>query len=306
MKEFSLFEDFSKDMEDIEDMENLSDDDENFSLPDSENMEDFSLFEDFIEGRRGRRKPRSLKSRRRSRRRRNKKRKLAKKFEKMKKAAQEAQLRRNIKIIKSTTNGINKTTDNINSKTLTELDKSNAYIKMLNEENKATLKQQILTYDTVKAPNNTIIPPSTFATREGYENTYSDKSNPNNIYYLTSIQNQNKSLRDNLTYLNGNYSSDNQKFLYEQQHITYWVAVNFWMFYIYVILAVIYGIIYFLYDGDSSLGIKILWYLHVFFYPYLIIYIEIALFLFLTYVYCWVVGQPFTVWKYFTSYPPII
>lgn len=299
MKEFSLFEDFSKDMEDIEDMENLSDDDENFSLPDSENMEDFSLFEDFIEGRRGRRKPRSLKSRRRSRRRKNKKRKLAKKLEKIKKAEQEAEDSRNIIIIKSTTDGIN-------SKTLNELDKSNAYNKMLNEENKATLKQQILTYDTVKAPNNTIIPPSNFTTREGYENTYSDKSNPNNMYYLTSLQNQNKSLRDNITYLNGNYSSDNQKFLYEQQHITYWVAVNFWLFYIYMILAVLYGFIYFLYDGEGSLSVKILWYLHVFFYPYLIIYTELASFLFLTYIYCWVVGQPFTLWKYFTSYPSIV
>ena len=128
----------------------------------------------------------------------------------------------------------------------------------------------------------------------------------NNIYYLTSIQNQNKSLNDNIAFLGGSYSSDNQKFLYEKQHILYWVSVNFWLFYIYMFLAVVYGLIYFLYDKEESLGFKIFWYLHVLFYPYLIIYTELATFLFLSYVYCWSVGQPFTVWKYFTSFPSIV
>lgn len=136
-----------------------------------------------------------------------------------------------------------------------------------------------------------------------------DKNNQdiknNNKNYLTSIQTQNKSLKDAISHLSGNYSSDNQNFLYEQQHITYWTAVNFWMFYIYMFLAVVYGIIYFIY-GEGTLGGKIFWYLHVFFYPYLIIYTELASYLFLTYVYCWMVGQPFTLWKYFTSYPSIV
>lgn len=127
----------------------------------------------------------------------------------------------------------------------------------------------------------------------------------NTIYYLKSIQNQNKSLNDNMNYLGGNFSSDNQKFLYQQQHILYWTAVNFWMFYIYMVLAVVYGLILFIYK-EGGLGGKIFWYLHVFFYPYLAIYCEIALFLFFMYVYCWVVGQPFTVWRYFTSYPSIV
>ena len=149
-----------------------------------------------------------------------------------------------------------------------------------------------------------------FTTKEGYANQYSFGPNQelenNNKRYLTSVQNQNKSLNDNINFLGGSYSSDNQKFLYEQQYILYWVAVNFWLFYIYMILAVVYGLIYFLYNKEGSLGIKILWYLHVFFYPYLAIYCEIAGYLFFTYLYCWFVGQPFTVWKYFTSYPPIV
>ena len=150
-----------------------------------------------------------------------------------------------------------------------------------------------------------------FTTREGFDDistgnkliNYNDDSNM--IYYLKSIQNQNKSLNDNMNYLGGNFSSDNQKFLYQQQHILYWTALNFWMFYIYMGLAIVYGLILFIFK-EGGLGGKIFWYLHVFFYPYLAMYCEIAGFLFFMYVYCWVVGQPFTVWRYFTSYPSIV
>jgi len=140
-----------------------------------------------------------------------------------------------------------------------------------------------------------------------FGNIKSDSSDieKNSKYFLTSIQTQNKSLKDAISHLSGNYSSDNQNFLYQQQHNLYWMAVNFWLFYIYMILAVIYGIIYFIY-GEGTLGGKIFWYLHVFFYPYLIIYTELASYLFLTYIYCWIFGEPFTLWKYFTSYPSLV
>jgi hypothetical protein len=174
----------------------------------------------------------------------------------------------------------------------------------------ATLNNETNLNNTISAATET--PTITnFTTREGFDDLYTGNKlinynkDTNTIYYLKSIQNQNKSLNDNINYLSGNFSSDNQKFLYQQQYILYWTAANFWMFYIYMVLAVVYGLILFIYK-EGGLGGKIFWYLLVFFYPYLAIYCEIAGFLFFMYVYCWVVGQPFTVWRYFTSYPSIV
>ena len=112
-------------------------------------------------------------------------------------------------------------------------------------------------------------------------------------------------MNNNITYLQGLYSADNQKIAYEQQHITYWVSINFWLFYIYVLLALIYAFKLFGY-GTGSLKMKIFWYLHILLLPYFAIYTELAVYLFLSYLYAWVTGQPFVVWNYFTSYPSIV
>ena len=124
-------------------------------------------------------------------------------------------------------------------------------------------------------------------------------------HFLNAIHNQNTSLQNNITYMSGLYSGDNQKIAYEQQLVNYWVRINFWLFYIYVILALIYSFKLFAY-GSGKLSGKIFWYLHILFLPYLAIYTEIALYLFLSYVYSWITGTPFVVWNYFTSYPPIV
>lgn len=247
-------------------------------------MEDFSLFEDFKEGKRNRKK-------------RNRK--------KPKKCDDNC---KELKAIKANQAANAAAT----AKTNEEISKVVAPLAITNNalvSNKiATLNNETNLNNTISTAKPTI---TNFTTREGFDDLYTGNKliNYNNdtktIYYLKSIQNQNKSLNDNTNYLSGNFSADNQKFLYQQQHILYWTAVNFWMFYIYMVLAVVYGLIFFIYK-EGGLGGKIFWYLLVFFYPYLAIYCEIAGFLFFMYVYCWVVGQPFTVWRYFTSYPSIV
>ena len=256
-------------------------------------MEDFSLFEDFKEGKRGRgrRKPK-------------------------KKVTQGQKIHRQVNNIydeirynvKPAVGGIRGDVIHIKDTLLptlnTQVNTNNALVTNI----QATLNNQANLNNTLSAVGGS---GGSFTTREGFDDLHTGNklihynNDTNTIHYLKSIQNQNKSLNDNINYLGGNFSSDNQKFLYQQQHILYWTAVNFWMFYIYMVLAVVYGLILFIYK-EGRLGMKIFWYLHVFFYPYLAIYCEIAGFLFFMYVYCWVVGQPFTVWKYFTSYPSLV
>lgn len=248
-------------------------------------MEDFSLFEDFKEGKRNRTKEKKC---------------------------------NNNCLLKNLTTEQAKILVNQASNAAATAEISNNVSKVVAQlaiTNDALVKNKIATLNNETNLNNTIsaaTPTITnFTTREGFDDLYTGNElinyndDINMIYYLKSIQNQNKSLNDNTNYLSGNFSSDNQKFLYQQQHILYWTAVNFWMFYIYMVLAVVYGLIFFIYK-EGGLGRKIFWYLLVFFYPYLAIYCEIAGFLFFMYVYCWVVGQPFTVWRYFTSYPSIV
>ena len=152
-----------------------------------------------------------------------------------------------------------------------------------------------------------------------YEETYEETTgntiagNPNdemyekNIQkdYLNSINNQNTQLENQINYLNGTYSADNQKIVYEQSQINFWIRINFWLLYTYILLALIYAIKLFAY-GTGTLRGKIFWYLHILFLPYLAIYIELAVYLFLTYIYDWVTGKPFVMWNYFTSYPPFV
>lgn len=244
-------------------------------------MEDFSLFEDFKEGIRKRNQPKKSCE-------------YYKKFKEVK-ANQAANAAVTAKINEDISKVVAK-------QAITNDALVNNMIATLN--NDTNLNNTI----SAATPTPTI---TNFTTREGFDDLYTGNKlinyndDSNTIHYLKSIQNQNKSLNDNTNYLSGNFSSDNQKFLYQQQHILYWTAVNFWMFYIYMVLAVVYGLILFIFK-EGRLGMKILWYLHVFFYPYLAIYCEIAGFLFFMYMYSWVVGQPFTVWKYFTSYPSVI
>lgn len=256
-------------------------------------MEDFSLFEDFKEGKRNRNKPKKCGEN-------------CKEFKAVK-ANQAANA--------AATAKINEDVSKVVAKQASTNDALvNNMIATLN--NDTNLNNTISAATPTPTPTPTITPTETpiitnFTTREGFYDLYTGNKlinyndDSNTIHYLKSIQNQNKSLNDNTNYLSGNFSSDNQKFLYQQQHILYWTAVNFWMFYIYMVLAVVYGLILFIFK-EGGLGMKIFWYLHVFFYPYLAIYCEIAGFLFFMYVYCWVVGQPFTVWRYFTSYPSIV
>ena len=254
-------------------------------------MEDFSLFEDFKEGERNRNKP--------------------------KKCGENC---KEFKAVKANQAANAAATAKINEDVSKVVAKQASTNDALVNNMIATLNNDTNLNNTISAatptPTPTITPTETpiitnFTTREGFYDLYTGNKlinyndDSNTIHYLKSIQNQNKSLNDNTNYLSGNFSSDNQKFLYQQQHILYWTAVNFWMFYIYMVLAVVYGLIFFIYK-EGGLGMKIFWYLHVFFYPYLAMYCEIAGFLFFMYVYCWVVGQPFTVWRYFTSYPSIV
>ena len=257
-------------------------------------MEDISLFEDFKEGKRGR-----SRGRRRG-----------------PKCNDNCQKLNTLMINQAATNATIKEIDEEVDNVVSDQAVTN---KLLSQNIETTLNNQANLASTL--PGAQALPvvaaastETAFTTREGLaemrDTVTGNKlihfnNDTNTIYYLKSIQNQNKSLNDNMNYLGGNFSSDNQKFLYQQQHILYWTAVNFWMFYIYMVLAVVYGLILFIYK-EGGLGMKILWYLHIFFYPYLAIYCEIALFLFFMYVYCWVVGQPFTVWRYFTSYVSIV
>jgi hypothetical protein len=248
-------------------------------------MKDISLFEDFKEGKRNRKKKETTKE---------------------KKCDDDCQKLNKLIATQDATNETIKKIDEEVDDVVSEITVAN---KSLSKNIETTLNNQANLASTLPTAAT-----GTFTTREGLaEKTDTDTGNKlinynedtNTVYYLKSIQNQNKSLNDNIKYLSGNFSSDNQKFLYQQQYILYWTAANFWMFYIYMVLAVVYGLILFIYK-EGGLGMKIFWYLHVFFYPYLAIYCEIALFLFFMYVYCWVVGQPFTVWRYFTSYPSIV
>ena len=302
MKEFSLFEDFSEDMDDKEDMENLSDDDtENFSLNDSENTEDFCLFEDFIEGKKGRGKgkARSLKSRRRSRRRKRKKRKTCLNDQVFPKIFLKNRKRKSKNKRMRPCNPNNKNQSGNCYRYIHDLSNNVWY---LSNENKDYIKKNNDLTSNVKslsALNAELL------LEFERQRQLAQNGNVMSMNYLAGIQNQNQTLDKNIKYLKGAYSTDKQKFNYEKQHINYWLGYNFWLFYIYMFIAIIYGVIYFLFI-KKDIYVKIFWYLHVFFYPYLIMYTEIALYLFFTYLYDWIAGKPFTMWHYFTSYPPIV
>jgi hypothetical protein len=269
-------------------------------------MKDISLFEDFKEGKRGRRRGRSSGP------------KCDDNCQKLNKLiVTQDETNATIKEIDKDVAATNATIKEIDEEVDDVVSDQAVTNKSLSKNIETTLNNQANLASTLPtdATGTTTAATGTFTTREGLTEKMTDtdtgnklinyNKDTNTVYYLKSIQNQNKSLNDNINYLSGNFSSDNQKFLYQQQYILYWTAANFWMFYIYMVLAVVYGLIFFIYK-EGGLGGKIFWYLLVFFYPYLAIYCEIALFLFFMYVYCWVVGQPFTVWRYFTSYPSIV
>jgi hypothetical protein len=260
-------------------------------------MKDISLFEDFKEGKRNRKKKEEPEEKKCNN---NNNTCLLKNL-----TTEQAKINSSLAATDATVKQTNEVVNNVvsNQAVANQLLSKNIETTLNNQANLAS------TLPSTQAPPTTST--GTFTTREGWKDMVTGNelinfnNDTNTIYYLKSIQNQNKSLNDNINYLSGNFSSDNQKFLYQQQYILYWTAANFWMFYIYMVLAVVYGLILFIYK-EGGLGMKIFWYLHVFFYPYLAIYCEIAGFLFFMYVYCWVVGQPFTVWRYFTSYPSIV
>jgi hypothetical protein len=55
-----------------------------------------------------------------------------------------------------------------------------------------------------------------------------------------------------------------------------------------------------------SWKMKVFWYLHIIFLPYLAIYVELVLYLLWGYFYSWVNMIPYSPWRSYTNYPPIV
>lgn len=122
-----------------------------------------------------------------------------------------------------------------------------------------------------------------------------------------TIHKQNKSLDENLQLLQNKNSADQQKIYYQQLQTEYLVIINFYLFYLYMILALIWGYFwFFVRDSEMSRFMSWFWYLHVFLYPYIAIYLEFFLYVVGRFVFSWFNGNPYYPWNNYTSYPPIV
>jgi hypothetical protein len=121
-----------------------------------------------------------------------------------------------------------------------------------------------------------------------------------------TIGTQNQSLTENLQYLKNKNSADQQKIFYQRLQTQYLIIINFYLFYLFMILSVIWGYNWFFVKTGYSIYMKCFWYLHVFFYPYLAIYFEFVLYLLGKFFVSWINSNPFYFWNNYTSYPPIV
>ena len=130
-------------------------------------------------------------------------------------------------------------------------------------------------------------------------------SSPPIIDITNTITNQNKSLSENLKYLQNTNSADQQQVYYNDLQTEFLHVLNFYLFYLYLSLAVFFGYYWFYTKKGYSFNLKIFWYLHVIFLPYLLIYCEFVIFYIFNFVYFWITGTPFYPWRNYTFYPPL-
>ena len=122
-----------------------------------------------------------------------------------------------------------------------------------------------------------------------------------------TVRKQNNSLDENLRYLQNKNSADQQKIHYQQLQTEYLIILNFYLLYLFMALALVWGYFwFFVRKTNMTIYSKWFWYLHVFFYPYLAIYFEFVTYLLIRYVISLINGNPFYPWNNYTSYPPIV
>lgn len=120
-----------------------------------------------------------------------------------------------------------------------------------------------------------------------------------------TITNQNKSLNENLKYLQNKSLADKQVIFYHKLQTQYMVIVNFYLFYLYMLLAVIFGYFWFFVKTGYSTQMKWFWYLHVLILPYLLVYTEFVGYYFFKIILSWLSMSPLYVWNNYTSFPPV-
>ena len=126
-----------------------------------------------------------------------------------------------------------------------------------------------------------------------------------NIDIKNTITNQNVSLNKNLKYLQNKSLADKQVIFYHKLQTQYMVIVNFYLFYLYMLLAVIFGYFWFFVKTGYSTQMKWFWYLHVLILPYLLVYTEFVGYYFLKIILSWLSMSPLYVWNNYTSFPPV-
>ena len=126
-----------------------------------------------------------------------------------------------------------------------------------------------------------------------------------NINIKKTIANQNKSLNENLKYLQNKSLADKQVIFYHKLQTQYMVIVNFYLFYLYMLLAIIFGYFWFFVKVGYSVRMKWFWYLHVLILPYLLVYTEFVCYYFFKIILSWLSMSPLYVWNNYTSFPPV-
>jgi hypothetical protein len=120
-----------------------------------------------------------------------------------------------------------------------------------------------------------------------------------------TITNQNKSLNENLTYLQNKSLADKQVMFYHKLQTQYLVIVNFYLFYLYMLLAIIFGYFWFFVKEGYSIQMKWFWYLHILILPYLLVYTEFVCYYFFKIILSLLSMSPLYVWNNYTSFPPV-
>jgi hypothetical protein len=126
-----------------------------------------------------------------------------------------------------------------------------------------------------------------------------------NIDIKKTITNQNKSLNENLTYLQNKSLADKQVIFYHKLQTQYMVIVNFYLFYLYMLLAIIFGYFWFFVKAGYSIRMKWFWYLLILILPYLLVYTEFVGYYFFKIILSLLSMSPLYVWNNYTSFPPV-
>jgi hypothetical protein len=121
----------------------------------------------------------------------------------------------------------------------------------------------------------------------------------------STITNQNNSLSENLKYMKNKNSADQQKIFYLRLQTQYMVIVNFYLFYLYTFLAIIFGYYWFFVKPGYTIYMKWFWYLHIIALPYFLVYLEFVFYYMLKFIFSWITGNPFLPWHNYTSFPPV-